>query len=301
MPRVASGEFVVGVETEAPLQVWSMKKTKQKDNRGRHIMERDRLLAGNEALAEVARQFNNAGLRAYADAVDANRDHSKWGITIDSSIEVGTELQGWSCSFQSENLAIAVVDPLHIGVGSPIEIKSPPLGLVSSHYKQIIETMWKIIGPMKVEIIQAWLMSNTQFHFSVKGCHNFPQGPAQKLGMCIIFFEKAIDDMIPSNPYKGDGRRPGGWKHCDRYTKRNRVVPDPEQGLPVDDLRSCWHYIRKTKNIRALSTLICFDEDKYRRDNDFEIKNWKWNFKGLGYKTIEFRHSKSLQCFPLTR
>lgn len=76
--------FFIGVETEAPLAVtkWN-RNTKQHD-----------LLQGTEALSELARLFNNSGLRAYDSAVDHEHDHSRWAITIDSSIEVGQELQG---------------------------------------------------------------------------------------------------------------------------------------------------------------------------------------------------------------
>ncbi|KAI1741690.1 hypothetical protein F4680DRAFT_446696 [Xylaria scruposa] len=88
-------KLLVGVETEAPLSV-----TRHSD-----------LLQGTDALRELARLFNENGLRAYDSAVDHEHDYSRWAITIDSSIEVGQELHG---------------------VGSPIEIKSPPMTVDNS-------------------------------------------------------------------------------------------------------------------------------------------------------------------------
>jgi hypothetical protein len=76
--------FLVGVETEAPLAVRAPRETSEPV-----------LLGNTEAMDELARRFNASGLVAYADGVDAGRDHSKWGITLDTSIEVGRELEGW--------------------------------------------------------------------------------------------------------------------------------------------------------------------------------------------------------------
>ncbi|KAI3324135.1 hypothetical protein HD806DRAFT_534454 [Xylariaceae sp. AK1471] len=270
MPKEAHAHFVVGVETEAPLAVWALKKTKKKDKHGKHIKE-NRLLEGlTEAVEEVAERFNKAGLVAYGDTLDAGRNHSKWGITIDSSIEKHRgELRG---------------------IGTPIEIKSPPMNIATSNYKKDFRTMWDIIGPMMVPDVHYWKLANNNIHFSLTKWRHFPLEPAQKLAFCIVYFEKGIDDIIPGNPHKDDGRRRGGWKHCNEWTKRNRVVPSPDEGLPLDDLPSCWAWIRQTKDIKQLSKLICYDSDRYRRDHDNSHKNWKWNFKGLGYKTIEFRH-----------
>ncbi|KAI0438222.1 hypothetical protein F4803DRAFT_569790 [Xylaria telfairii] len=237
-------KFFVGVETEAPLAV-----TKWNRNARQHD-----LLQGTDALSELARLFNNSGLRAYDSAVDHEHDHSRWAITIDSSIEVGQELQG---------------------VGSPIEIKSPPMTIDNSRYEEKFHTMWTIIDGFKIPSIEYWKMASTHIHFSLKGVPEFPLPVAQQLAFCIVYFEEAIDDIIPAMTDTSDRKRPGGWKHCERYSRRNRVRPDYNDRKPLDDLRSCWEAIRSTTNIQELSYLMCYDDDHYRRAHGREIKNWK--------------------------
>lgn len=77
--------MVVGVETEAPLAVtkWD-KPTKQ------------RVLLGDlAALNELAKLLESEGIEAYDDAVDSHPNYREWAVTMDTSIEVGHELQGW--------------------------------------------------------------------------------------------------------------------------------------------------------------------------------------------------------------
>ncbi|KAI3330034.1 hypothetical protein F4824DRAFT_505581 [Ustulina deusta] len=204
-------KLCIGVETEAPLTVtkWN-EDTKQHD-----------LLDGGRALRELARLFNSIGLHAYASALDTERDHSKWGITIDTSIEVGNELEG---------------------IGTPIEIKSPPMTIDLLSYMDMFRAMWGIIEPLKVPSIEYWKLASTHIHFSLEGLPSFPMDLAQKLAFCIVYFEKPIDELIPTMTDASDRKRPGGWRYCTR------------------------------------------------RNHNIELKYWKWNFKGLNYKTIEFRH-----------
>ncbi|KAI1435432.1 hypothetical protein GGR50DRAFT_703066 [Xylaria sp. CBS 124048] len=249
---VNSAHFVVGVETEAPLIV----------------IKDEQVLENGQALIELARLFNNNELPAYADALDINPDHEMWAISIDSSIEVGRNLQGR---------------------GSPIEIKSPALKTGKVDYKELFRKMWRIIEPKKVAHIEYWKMANNNIHFSLEGRERFPLAWAQRLAFCIVYFERAIDSIIPGMTHTTDTTRPGGWKHCNRYTKRNRVVPRIV-GKPMDDLHSCWAWIRRVESIEELHDLICHDNDEWRRTNGLTHKNWKWNFKGLNWRTIEFRH-----------
>ncbi|KAI0483495.1 hypothetical protein F4859DRAFT_528881 [Xylaria cf. heliscus] len=251
-------KFCVGVETEAALAVTRYSKTAGGDI----------LLQGTAALRELASLFNHNGLSAYDSAVDHEHDYSRWAITIDSSIEVGQELQG---------------------VGSPIEIKSPPMTVDSSRYVDKFHTMWTIIERFKVPSIEYWKMASTHIHFSLKGVSPFPILVAQQLAFCVVYFEEAIDDLIPAMTDPYDRKRPGGWRHCDRYSKRNRVRPDYNGRQPMNDLRSCWEAIRSTRDIQELSDMMCYDDDAYRRSYGRQLKNWKWNFKGLDYTTIEFR------------
>ncbi|KAI1758229.1 acyl transferase/acyl hydrolase/lysophospholipase [Xylaria castorea] len=251
-------KFWIGVETEAPLTV-----TRRNQDTGL-----DDLLQGTDVLRELAGLFNENGLPAYDSAVDHEHDYSRWAITIDSSIEVGQELQG---------------------VGSPIEIKSPPMTVNSSRYQEKFHIMWSIIDRFKTPSIEYWKMASTHIHFSLNNMPQFPILVAQQLAFCVVYFDEAIDDLIPEMTDTTDRKRPGGWKHCDRYSKRNRVRPAYNDRQPLDDLRSCWEAIRSTNDIKELSCLMCYDDDNYRRAHGRELKNWKWNFKGLDYRTIEFR------------
>ncbi|KAI1119956.1 hypothetical protein F5Y10DRAFT_273551, partial [Nemania abortiva] len=251
-------KFCVGVETEAPLAI-----TKWNED-----TEKDELLAGTEALRELARLFNEKGLLAYDSAVDHERNYRQWAITLDPSIEVGHELQG---------------------VGSPIEIKSPPMSINTSKHKEKFRVMWEIIEPFKVPSIEYWKMASTHVHFSLKNIE-FPIEVAQQLAFCVVYFEQAIDAILPGMTHVNDKKRPGGWKHCDRFAKRNRVRPEYNGRLPLNNLKSCWEAIRDTEDIYELAELMCFDDDMHRRSFGWKLKNWKWNFRGLGYRTIEFRH-----------
>ncbi|KAI1827060.1 hypothetical protein F4861DRAFT_536538 [Xylaria intraflava] len=250
---VRKSKFVIGVETEAPLAVYN-----------KHGV----LLENSAALAKLARTFNKKGLPAYASALDEEHDHTRWAITIDTSIEVGGNLTG---------------------IGSPIEIKSPAIKISRENREALFRKMWQLIEHRGVPSIEYWKMANNHIHFSLEQHQSFPLAWAQKLAFCVIYFERAIDHLIPAMTHQTDTVRPGGWKHCDRYTKRNRVRPESVD-YPVDDLASCWAWIRSMQSIQQLSNLICYDEDNWRRRNNQQHKYWKWNFKGLNYTTIEFRH-----------
>ncbi|KAI8944314.1 hypothetical protein F4801DRAFT_595041 [Xylaria longipes] len=233
-------KFLVGVETEAPLAV----------TRRNQVTGLDDLLQGTEALRELAWLFNENGLHAYDSAVDHEHDHSRWAITIDSSIEVGQELQG---------------------VGTPVEIKSPPITVDNSRHEEKFHTMWAIIDRFKIQSIEHWKMASTHIHFSLKDLPQFPLPVAQQLAFCVVYFEEAIDDLIPAMTDSTDRKRPGGWKNCDRFSKRNRVRPEYNDRRPLDDLRSCWGAIRSTRDIKELSDLMCYDDDAYRRTHGREM------------------------------
>ncbi|KAJ8128549.1 hypothetical protein O1611_g5084 [Lasiodiplodia mahajangana] len=258
VPEIREAKFRVGVETEIPLAV-----TKRDE-----VGKANGLLEGTDALRELAILFNKHGLIAYDSAVDHEHDYSKWAITIDPSIEVGHELKG---------------------VGSPIEIKSPPMCIDKMKHGIRFRTMWEIIEPFMIRNIEYWKMASTHVHFSLKNTE-FPIEVAQQLAFCVVYFEKAIDDILPGMTHAKDKKRPGGWKNCDRFAKRNRVRPLRNGRKPLDDLKSCWEAIRDTGNIYEIAELMCYDDDAYRRSFGQIIKNWKWNFKGIDFKTIEFRH-----------
>ncbi|KAI0100302.1 hypothetical protein GGR51DRAFT_564326 [Nemania sp. FL0031] len=251
-----SAKFCVGVETEVPLAV-----TKRNPN------GKDDLLADPNALRELATLFNRNGLQAYGSAVDHEKNYSKWAITLDPSIEVGRELEG---------------------IGSAIEIKSPAMCIDTSIHADRFRTMWKIIEPFKIQYIEYRKMASTHIHFSLKDTE-FPLKVAQKLAFCVVYFQQAIDDIVPGMTHANDKKRPGGWKHCDRFAKRNRVRPEHDERKPLDDLKNCWKAIRDTKNIHDLAELMCYDDDSYRRAFIGMRKNYKWNFIGLDLDTIEFR------------
>lgn len=88
-----------------------------------------------------------------------------------------------------------------------------------------------------------------------------------------------------------DTRRPEGWKNFYRFARRNKVRPWRNGRVPLLCLKDCWEAIRSAMHLEDLNRMMCYDEDDYRRRVGCEHKNFKWNFKGLNYKTIEFRQS----------
>lgn len=136
-------------------------------------------------------------------------------------------------------------------------------------------------------------------HFSLPGFATFPILIAQKLAFCAIYFEKAIDELVPGMTDKTDLTRPHGWKGGSKYCKRNRVRPGyvPMRSNYIDaccDLKTCWEAIRECGRIETLHSLMCCG---HWRNGPGTIlgtnKFFKWNFHGVGdYTTIEFRQSK---------
>ncbi|KAI0425895.1 hypothetical protein F5Y09DRAFT_334570 [Xylaria sp. FL1042] len=232
------GKLVIGVETEAPLTIHGFDE---------NSTEETVVLEKTAALNALAELFNKNGLNAYADAVDAMRNHSQWGVTEDPTIEVRGELMG--CK------------------GSPVEIKSPPMTIDTPDYEHAFRQMWNIIEPLKMPSVEYWKMADHHIHFSLLGATEFPLDIAQKLAFCVVYFEKAFDELNPTMTDPADKKRPGGWRKCDRYKKRNRVRPVDNGRMPLNDLPSCWASIRATRTIKSLSDLI-----------------------GLRHTTIEFRH-----------
>ncbi|KAJ2989599.1 hypothetical protein NUW58_g3385 [Xylaria curta] len=198
------------------------------------------------------------------DALDelARRFNNTGLEAYGSAIDTEHDYSKWAITFDT---SIEVGNELH-GFGSPIEIKSPPMTVDNSRYENKFHSMWSIIDPSKIESIEYWKMASTH-----------------------IYFEEAIDDILPGMADATDTKRPGGWKYCDRYMKRNRVRPEHNNRQPLNDLRNCWWAISSARDMEELHYLLCYDDDRYRRDMRAEMKNWKWNFKGLDYKTIEFR------------
>ncbi|KAI1814033.1 hypothetical protein GGS20DRAFT_598494 [Poronia punctata] len=244
------------VETEVPLTICKT---------GTEVVADD-----SEALEILASQFNEHGLPTYSSPLDEQPNHNMWRITLDQTIEP---------SFGAFK-------------GNPIEIKSPIISMAGSDLDNF-KTMWAVIGDYKYKDYNAWKMANLNIHISCGPGSPLPFEAAQKLAFCVVYFERSIDDYVPADVQDGKRIRPGGWKHCNRYTKRNRVTPNG--GKALDNLPDCWKEIRKTTNIDELTRLICYDDQRDRRVNGVPDKNWKWNFYGLGLETIEFRHMPPAQ------
>ncbi|KAI1272831.1 hypothetical protein F5Y07DRAFT_412129 [Xylaria sp. FL0933] len=220
------GKLLIGVETEVPLAIHAF------DRSTNAIV----LLGRAETLQALAKLLDEKGFLVYADAVDASRDHSYWGITEDASIDVQGELKGRLKPLI--NPYGTGTDLLNIDIGSPVEIKSPPMSIDTPDY---------------------------EVHFSLLGKREFPLDVAQKLAFCVVYFEKALDELNPTMTDPADKKRPGGWRNCDRFKKRNRVRPMENGREPLNDLPSCWTSIRATRSLQELSDLMCYDDDLFRR------------------------------------
>lgn len=138
--------------------------------------------------------------------------------------------------------------------------------------------------------IEPWKLTSTHVRFAVAGKPRFPLELARKVAFGIIYFQKAIDDIMPRMTHREDELRKGGWKNC-RYAKPNTVMPDYEvYSLSLADLPSIWESIRDAKSLQELGDMMCFAQDRSGRV--ITHKNWKWNFINFDYHTIEFRQSK---------
>ncbi|KAI0966206.1 hypothetical protein F4678DRAFT_484428 [Xylaria arbuscula] len=286
-------QLQVDVEIEVPLAALEGKERETSDFVG-------------DSLRELVGMFKTRRLDAYADAFDLERDYSKWGITIDPSIGTGQE-PGDRPKFFVTLYRSRVADQSYLGSGLPIKIKAPPMTVAGGKHISQFGSMWCVIDPLCVRNIECWKMASTHIHVSMMGGPKLPMSPidivhislmgapkfpielAQKLAFCIVYFEKAIDELMPKMTDIWDTKRPGGWRNCDRFAKRNRVRPKSNGRVPLESLRSCWESIRATRDMEQLHRMMCWDDDRIRRETQCEAKHWKWNFKGLDYTTIEFR------------
>ncbi|KAI0813117.1 hypothetical protein GGR55DRAFT_703786 [Xylaria sp. FL0064] len=204
------GKLLIGVETEVPLAIYALDRSTDK------IV----LLGRAETLQALANLFEEKGFRVYADAVDASRNHSYWGITEDASIDVWGQLKGRLKPVTNPygtGTDLSILD-----IGSPVEVKSPPMSIDTRDYEGAFRCMWDILRPYKISSVEYWKMASQHIHFSLLGTREFPLDIAQKLAFCVVYFEKALDELNPTMTDTADQKRPGGWRNCDRFKKRNR-------------------------------------------------------------------------------
>ncbi|KAI0514967.1 hypothetical protein F5B22DRAFT_656478 [Xylaria bambusicola] len=269
--------LLIGVEIEAPLAM----------TKWNELTAQNELLDTAASIDELAILFNNKGLKAYGTQHnDQNQEYRTWCITIDPSLE-----------------------PLGIQYpGAGFEIKTPIIAINNPIYKRDIQTMWGIIEPFKVPSMRYWKLCSTHIHFSLSGYFRFPIDLARKLAFCVVYFERAIDDLMPGTMDPNDQMHPQGWKNGRFYAKRNRLRPRHNGLKPLNDLKSCWECIRSAEDIRELYRLLCggafgaivesddYSSGKTHRLFDIDIETCggrfcKWNFAGVDdvYVTIEFR------------
>ncbi|KAI1346247.1 hypothetical protein F5Y01DRAFT_322023 [Xylaria sp. FL0043] len=247
------GKLLIGVETEVPLAIHALDRSTNESV----------LLGRAETLQALAKLFEEKGFFVYADAVDASRNHSYWGITEDASIDVWGQLKGRLKPLTDPYGS--GTDLFNLDIGSPIEIKSPPMSIDTPDYEGAFRCMWDILRPYQIANVEYWKMASQHIHFSLLGSRDFPLDIAQKLAFCVVYFEKALDELNPTMTDTADQKRPGGWRNCDRFKKRNRVRPMENGRVPLNDLPSCWTSIRATRRLQDLSALMCYDDNIYRR------------------------------------
>ncbi|CAJ2503117.1 Uu.00g105110.m01.CDS01 [Anthostomella pinea] len=123
------------------------------------------------------------------------------------------------------------------------------------------------VQPKASNVRDHWKRCSTNIHFSLDPHEKIPLDKAKRIAMAAIYFEPAIDDLMVALPATGkdkDKFRPGGWKRAEEWTSSN---------------------VQET--IEDLAKLVCLNIG--RRGGDPYRKNYKWNFSGLKFKTIEFR------------
>ncbi|KAI8630357.1 hypothetical protein F5Y19DRAFT_484236 [Xylariaceae sp. FL1651] len=187
----------------------------------------------------------------------------KWAIGADVSIELERGIYG-------------------------IEIRTCPFIEIP---KSEFEKVFNILKNKLPQDVRFFKRCSTQIHFSIgkpddEGVVQFPIDVAQRIIFCAIFFEEAIDDLMPAMTHNDDQDRPGGWK-TNEYAKRNLLFNT--DAVQVRSLGSIWATISKTESLEELRRLF-INPSGAKGDKIFEHdKNFKWNVFANGGKTMEFR------------
>lgn len=98
------------------------------------------------------------------------------------------------------------------------------------------------IGQEQSKFLTLVLFSNTRIsivHFSLVDVGRFPIEIAKKLAFCVVYFEQAIDDLMPAMTHEADTKRPNGWKNFYRFARRNKVRPGYNGREPLECLKEC--------------------------------------------------------------
>ncbi|KAJ3569417.1 hypothetical protein NPX13_g6095 [Xylaria arbuscula] len=269
-----------GVETEIPLAVTTWNEHTGKQEPIKNYMD---------AAGEIARLFSNKGYDATSAWPSGVRNYRCWFSTIDSSIDAAEDF----------------VDEV-----SPCEIVSPIMDISVPTYKNQFQDMWEIIQPFMLpnspQNTEYWKLASTHIHFSLPEHIRFPIELAQKIAFCAIYFERAIDDLMPTMTDQYDSKRINGWKGPSSYCRRNRVKPGcrpmhawTDESV-VDDLTSCWLSIRHCNSMPELAAVMCHNSWAQWNVTGGVTKYYKWNFTGIGYRTIEFRQMPPCRSYVET-
>ncbi|RYP91678.1 hypothetical protein DL770_002203 [Monosporascus sp. CRB-9-2] len=92
-----------------------------------------------------------------------------------------------------------------------------------------------------------------------------------------INFENAIRSIMPTH-----------WKARRFFESDMKESQTTRAGQFCIIMMQVWKNIREKESIEDLHDLACHGKDAYRRAKELHSKNFKWNLKGINYKTIEF-------------
>ncbi|RYP36068.1 hypothetical protein DL767_003540 [Monosporascus sp. MG133] len=157
------------------------------------------------------------------------------------------------------------------------EFKSPAFDL-GRDWRAQVRKLWETVGVRQSTTPEHFVQCSTNIHFSLGNEEKTPLEEAQRIIFAAIYFENAIKSIMPTH-----------WK-ARRFFESNMKESQTTRAGQFDiTMMQVWKKIREKKSIEDLHDLVCHDKDAYRRAKGLHNKNFKWNLKGINYKTIEFR------------
>lgn len=92
----------------------------------------------------------------------------------------------------------------------------------------------------------------THVHTSFDGHATTPLGSARLISMAAIYFENAINDLVPLH------RQCDRHEHCHcRSNTNDHFCQGPDAECWLINMQEAWHQIRKTETTEELACVVC--------------------------------------------
>ncbi|KAI1324355.1 hypothetical protein F5Y16DRAFT_402524 [Xylariaceae sp. FL0255] len=242
----------------------------------------------NAIKKRIGEEFGKIPIKAIDERQFENtaNDFKQWTIGWDESIDGHDGFPKTSRIPAQDNMCRQIQELNNTIVGCGIEIKTPAWVFKDARWEKDLSAIWANLKPLQIKDVRTWIRCSTQVHVSIASevtasmyPKKFPLDVAKRVAFTIIYFEEAIDELMPDMTYEsGRSIRPGGWKNYETYAGRN-LVHDLQKGEIVRDLKTIWKTIKNTDTVEGIGKLFG------------STRRLKWNFTGKdsSYETIEFR------------